>query len=171
MSKQTQNQTTGAELLFAQQTNNNATIVALVDHNGKSDWWRISMMHDPKAAYCQYTYFVINSRGEQVGHNKPYIHSEQKGIALPGEWTHKSARATAELTAHLNEAERQQCINTLVASRETMTVKVTMFVKFPYTKGMKAYATRREICDDIINWCKVGAQAHLDAIGQNADIE
>ena len=94
-----QNQQSGAEFLFAQQSNNNATIVALVDHNGKTDWCRISMTHDPKAAYCQYTYFVINSRGDEVGFNKPYIQSEQKGIALPGKWTHKAARAEAKRIA------------------------------------------------------------------------
>ena len=87
----TQNTTTGAELLFAEQTNNNATIVAWVDRG----WSRISMMHNPQAAYCQYTYFVINSRGEEVGFNRPYIHSEQKGIALPGKWTQRAACSEA----------------------------------------------------------------------------
>ena len=147
------------------------TTVAWVEHNGTTDWWRIAIDHNPNAAYCQHTYWVINSKGEIVGRNRPYLHNEQKGISLPGEWSHKAARAAAELASHYPVGiPREEFIKLLVRDRQTITVKVSMTVTVQLTPGMLNHATRAEIAEDIRERSKVGAANHLGITGITATV-
>lgn len=53
---------------------------------------------------------------------------------------------------------------------DVMVVLVKMSVSVPYTAEMRDEATRRELVDDIINLCKVGAQSHLTITGHTAEV-
>ena len=149
------------------------TTVAWVEHNGKTDWWRIAIQHNPNAAYCKHTYWVINSRGQSVGRNRPYLHYEHKGISLPGEWSHKAARAAAELASHYSVGiPREEFIRLLELDRRTITVKVKMTVTVQLAPpGMINHATRDEIAEDIREMCKVGAANHLGNAGITASVQ
>ena len=60
--------------------------------------------------------------------------------------------------------------DSIARKNDVMVVMVTMAVEIPYTAGMRDYATRREVCDDIIELCKVGAQSHLTITGHVAKV-
>ena len=148
------------------------TTVAWVKHNGTYNWWRIKITRDTRHNSLGLpSYFVISAKGETTGHSHLYHHHEHKGISLPGAWSHKAARAAAELASHYPVGiPREEFIKLLVRDRQTITVKVSMTVTVQLTPGMLNHATRAEIAEDIRERSKVGAANHLGITGITASV-
>lgn len=145
----------------------NHTTVAWVKHNGREGWWRIKVMHNPESvSYAQTTLFVIGVDGEITGTNQLYIDKEHRGVTLPGEWSHKAARAAAELIAETPVEYRLGVIENLVRERNTLTVSVTVHVDIDVRAYQLNYGvTREQIAADVRETVKKAADAHLERIG------
>lgn len=147
------------------------TTVAWVKHNGAWGWWRVKLSVDRYSPLVT-NYRVIDSKGNPAHKTaKPYSHATHKGIILPGEWSHKSARAAAEMVDHFPVGiVREEFIRDLVINRQTMTVKVSMTVTVKLTPGMLAYATREEVAEDIREMAREGAAYRFNATGHTATV-